>query len=250
MKDKFKQLEAAIIKECGNKPIYYLPNPGNWGDGLIRYGTLKFLNEININFKELTRNKKDWVIPLLRGGTVLYGGGGAWCKLWDHSNDVIRLKKRFKVIVLPSTYELTYSIQDVSFFRRDEYESKENMPNTNFCHDMAFYIGNEFVKKGHGQGEGYFFRYDEESAQKIKIPNNNNDLSMKGDHLSDVSLFFEEINKFSTVHTDRLHISIAASLLGKEVHLYQGAYFKNQAVYKSSLKDNFKNVTFHEEFEI
>jgi len=253
MQDRFIILKEILKAECGHGNVYYLPNTGNWGDGLIRYGTLKFLNDININFKELKkfkRFKRDWFFPSLRGGTVIYGGGGSWCKLWNKSNDKVkRLNQKFKVIVLPSTYELTYSIPGIRFFCRDMFESKQNMPNATFCHDMAFYIGKQFLRKVKGSGKGYFFRYDKESSNRIKVPSCNNDISIRGDHLSNISQFFVEISRFSVIYTDRLHVSIAACLLEKEVHLYPGSYFKNLAVYKSSIKDYFENIYFHKEFD-
>ena len=251
MKDKFSILEETIKAECSRGPVYYLANRGNWGDGLIRYGTYKFFQDINLNYKELKSIKKtERLLTYLKGGTVIYGGGGAWCKLWNHSEIIVRkLKKRFKVIVLPSTYELNYSIPNTLFFCRDMFESKQNMPNATFCHDMAFYIGKQNSPKGNGNGKGYFFRTDKESANKIRIPSGNNDISLKGNHFSEITTFFEEINRFSVIYTDRLHVAIAACLLEKEVHLYAGSYFKNRAVYMSSMKDNFDNVYFHEEFD-
>ena len=114
---------------------------------------------------------------------------------------------------------------------------------------MAFYIGKQNFSKENGNGKGYFFRTDKESANKIKIPSGNNDISLSGNHHSDITLLFEEINRFSVIHTDRLHVAISACLLEKEVHLYCGAYFKNRAVYMSSMKDNFDNLYFHEEFD-
>jgi exopolysaccharide biosynthesis predicted pyruvyltransferase EpsI len=250
MQDRFTILEETLKAECGRGPLYYIPNPGNWGDGLIRYGTLKFLHDININYKELTRSNRDWLFPLLRGGTVIYGGGGGWCELWNHSVAyVTKLKRRFNVIVLPSTYELSCSIPNTIFFCRDVFESKKNMPNAIFCHDMAFYIGKQFLRKGKGSGKGYFFRCDAEGVNRTKVPSCNNDISLKGNHLSEVSQFFDEINRFEIIYTDRLHVSIAACLLKKEVHLYPGSYFKNRAVYMSSMKDYFENVYFHGEFD-
>ena len=196
------------------------------------------------------RDKKSWMLPLLRGGTVIYGGGGGWCNLWNFSTkSVTKLNKRFNVIVLPSTYEFIYSIPGTNFFCRDLFESKQNMPDATFCHDMAFYIGKQFLGKGKGSGKGYFFRCDPESANKIKIPSNNNDISNKGNQLSNVSQFFDEINRFEVIFTDRLHVSIAACLLEKEVHLYPGSYFKNRAVYMSSMKYNFENIHFHDKFD-
>ena len=217
---------------------------------MIRHGTLKFFHDINLDYKELTLKKRDWLHPLLRGGTVIYGGGGAWCRLWNHSpRYVTHIRRRFKVIVLPSTYEFSFSIPNTHFFCRDLFESKRNMPNAVFCHDMAFYIEKQFLCKGGGLGKGYFFRCDKETAKRIKIPSNNNDISSKGTHLSSISQFFDEINKFATIYTDRLHVSIAACLLNKEVHFYPGSYFKNRAVYMSSMNDQFENVCFHEKFD-
>ncbi len=197
MRNDFIVLGETIKRKCGQDPVYYFPNPGNWGDGLIRHGTLKFLNDINLNFKEMTNRKGDWLFPLLKGGTVIYGGGGAWCKMWKHSvNIVSRLKRRFKVIVLPSTYELSYSIPNTLFCCRDLFESKQNMPNAVFCHDMAFYIGKLFRKTGKGNGNGYFFRCDNESANRINIPSCNYDISLNGNQLSEISPVLDEINKF------------------------------------------------------
>ncbi len=251
MQDKFTILKEILKAKCDRGYVYYLPNRGNWGDGLIRYGTLKLLKDANIDYKELNSLEKDRLFPLVKGGIVIYGGGGAWCKRWNHSNDIVKmLTEKCNVIVLPSTYEFTYPIPNTFFFCRDIFESKQNMPNATFCHDMAFYIGKQFLKKGKGVGKGYFFRYDSESANRINVPSDNNDISRKGNHLSEVSQFFDEINKFAVIYTDRLHVSIAACLLEKEVHLYPGSYFKNQAVYLSSMRDYFENVYFHERFDL
>jgi hypothetical protein len=78
MQKAFTILEKTLKAECSRGPVYYFSNPGNWGDGLIRYGTLKFFQDINLHYKELkSAKKKEWLLPFLRGGTVVYGGGGA-----------------------------------------------------------------------------------------------------------------------------------------------------------------------------
>ncbi len=251
MDDSFTAIEETLKEVCRRGPVYYFPNRGNWGDALIRHGTLKFLRDINVDYKEVTPRRRDWLLPIMNGGTVIYGGGGAWCKLWKQSPRYVkRIRRRFNVVVLPSTYEQTYSIPDTIFFCRDICESRQNMPVATFCHDMAYYIGNEFVAKGIGTGKGYFFRTDKESSKQIRIPRNNNDISPTGDHLSNVIPFFEEVNRFEVIYTDRLHVSIAGCLLNKEVHLYSGSYFKNRAVYMSSMKTYFDNVHFHESFAL
>lgn len=245
----FERLAGILREECGKRPVYYVPNSGNWGDGLIRHGTRKFFSDIDLKYKEMTTIKKDWRFPVLRGGVVIYGGSGAWCKYYNYGEYYVsRFSRRFRVIVLPSTYESNYSLPRTVFFRRDHFESMTNMPDSVFCHDMAFFIGKEFNREGMNDGVGFFFRTDVETANKIKLPYSNMDISAKGNHLSDVSGFFAAINDFSIIHTDRLHVGIAACLLNKEVHLYPNSYFKNRAVFHSSIQGYFDNVHFHEDF--
>lgn len=253
MKETFALLEEKLKSECGRGPVYYFANRGNWGDGLIRYGTLKFFQDINLHYKEIkSATKKDWLLPFLTGGTAIYGGGGGWCKAWNLSERPVRkLSRRFRVIVLPSSYELSYSIPGAVFFCRDLFESKQHVTDAIFCHDMAFYIGKQSLRTVRGNGKGYLFREDKESLlDETRIPRGNNDLSMKGNQFSDISPFLEEINRFAEVYTDRLHVAIAACLLEKEVHLYPNVYFKNKAVYLSSMKEYFNRVYFHEQFDL
>jgi len=248
MDDHFTFLKEKLIAECKQTPVYFFQNKGNWGDALIRQGTISFLNDIGIKYKELTRQKKDWVLPFLKGGTLIYGGGGAWCKYWDRSKTVKKLSRRFKLIILPSTYEKNFKLKNTTFFCRDRFESKKNIPESYFCHDMAFYI-NKACKNKTKFENGFFFRTDKETANTLSIPSNNNDISKKGNHLSNTDALFNEINRYHKIYTDRLHVSIAGALLKKEVHLYPNAYFKNKAIYKSSIKGYYENFYFHEQFD-
>lgn len=96
---------------------------------------------------------------------------------------------------------------------------------------------------------GNFFRDDAESLLK-ELPNNNADLSQiydYGTHSENVSLYtahrlISYINNFKKIRTDRLHVCIAAALLGKEVEFFPNSYFKCKAVYEYSLKDRFPNI--------
>ncbi len=252
MRKEFLLLEEVIKEKCKSGPIYYLANPGNVGDSLIRYGAVKFFQDIGLNYTDLksfSRRRPEWWTTLLYPkGTLIFGGGGAWCDLWNHEDLIKKLSKHFKhIIILPSTFEITPSIPNTTFFCRDKYESKENMPNALFCHDMAFYI--DKIEAERGVGEGYFFRTDKESANKIKLPDSNNDISTKGNHTTPIYAFIDEISKFNVIYTDRLHVSIVACLMGKEVHLYPGSYFKSRAIYLSSLKEHFENIHFHDDMD-
>lgn len=250
MQKEFLFLEKVIKEKCTDGPVYYLANPGNFGDALIREGALKFFQHIGLEFIELktknTLRPQWWRTIFPPKGTLIFGGGGAWCNLWNNEYILKKIYQRFKnIIVLPSTYEIKPSIPNATFFCRDVYESKKKVPEAFFCHDMAFFIGDRSASEG--VGDGYFFRTDAESSNKINIPIENNDISTKGHQYSNIDLFFDEIAKFAIIHTDRIHVAIAACLLGREVHLYPGAYFKHRALYLSSLKGYFNNVYFHDD---
>jgi exopolysaccharide biosynthesis predicted pyruvyltransferase EpsI len=246
MYDTFKILEETIKEKCAGKPAYYFPNPGNLGDAIIREATIRFFKKINLEYKEMKKvGGLLHQITRPRDGIFIYGGGGAWCELWDHSRDVAKLAKNSEVIVLPSTYDKLYSIPNVTFFCRDSFESKQNMQDAIFCHDMAFSLGRLRHQPDAQEDIGFFFRTDKESANAAKIPPNNIDISATGNHLSDTSVFVDAIARFTQIHTDRLHVAIIATLLDRETHLYPGRYFKNKAIYLSSMKDRFDNIHFH-----
>lgn len=250
---EFVKLYIIIKYHSLLKEIYYIPNPGNWGDALIRYGTLKFFNKYKIIFNEINTINNNWIdvyehnikTNIVKSKILIYGGGGSWCKLWHHGPDILlKLCKYFpKIIVLPSSYEINYAIKNTIFFSRDYFDSKIINAKSIFCHDMAFFIGK--INRPRGTGTGYFFRTDLEGLNRGYNLQHNSDISAHGNHLTGIHLFFDEISKYAVIHTDRLHVAIATCLLDRELHLYPGSYFKNEAVFKSSIKNYFQNVFFH-----
>lgn len=56
-----------------------------------------------------------------------------------------------------------------------------------------------------------------------------------------LDIFLKIIAMHKTINTNRLHVAIAASMLGKNVKFYSNSYFKNKFVYEYSLI-NFSNV--------
>lgn len=221
-------------------PRLYMANTGNLGDALIRQGTLRFFRNIGLDYTE-TRQP-----PTTKIGTFIYGGGGAWCKNWNHGYLVEKaLRKAGYIIVLPSTYAIhspLYDVKNIRFFRRDKYESRTYCPTAIFHRDMAFYLEHTLTPKL-GVGIGHFMRTDKERSGHIPIPLSNRDISILGATFDDTAPFIDAINAVRRVHTDRLHVAIVACMLKKKVFLYAGNYFKNRAVYLSSMKDRF-DVTF------
>jgi len=250
MYQTFRQCADLIKQNTEKSTIYYLHNIGNWGDALIRFGSLSFLRHFKIpytellSYKEIQKNSN-----ITKNDVLIYQGNGAFCRFYDHSHLISWIQPFFKtIIVLPSTFEFPIHIPNTIFFCRDSYESKINMPSAIFCHDMAFFI--QMAKLPDGFGIGYFFRTDVESLGIIPLTDENYDISNHGNQFSPIFPFFEKISRYNIIYTDRLHVAIAGCLLGLEVHLYPGKYFKNRAIYLSSIKDNYSKVIFHEDFNL
>jgi exopolysaccharide biosynthesis predicted pyruvyltransferase EpsI len=93
------------------------------------------------------------------------------------------------------------------------------------------------------------FRKDLEGTRS-GFPRDNVDLSILFSHwvASEIAAYYvthrvlRVINHYQTVRTDRLHICIAAAMLGKTVELFSNNYYKCEAVYQYSMKNKFPNV--------
>lgn len=240
--------------------IVWIPNPGNAGDSIIALGMLHFFEENDIIF-EIGDIDKQYYYEFL-----IYGGGGNLIPSWDNcKNFLFRNKEKNKIIVFPHTIHGVDNLLDfpsikenVTFFCREKisYEYvKRFTDNVYLEHDMAFSISEEFISKYDKESSGILncFRADEERTE-ITIPTDNQDISyLLNDDVFKIDLdivervshnFFSKISEYSTIHTNRLHVGIVASLLNKEVFLYPNNYYKNKAVYEYSLKDKYPKTTF------
>lgn len=256
MKSDFSKLAETICQLSNGHQLYYLPNPGNLGDAIIRVGTEQFLRDFGINASLITRDDHGKVTfgehgrtlstGDLRNGILLFGGGGGWCSIWQGGQEIVsQLAPKFHhTIVLPSTYEITPNIPNTTFFSRDKYESMLNAPFSSFCHDLGFYVRPDTINSTPIARTGFCFRKDQESGfeRKWHIPLSNHDISWTGDYLSNPKPMFEYLANFKVIHTDRLHVAIACCLIGVKVFLYPGAYFKNRAIFMSSIAPYFDGV--------
>lgn len=223
------------------KPRFYMANPGNLGDALIRQGTLKLFEEIELEYTEVKQP------PVQAVSTFIFGGGGAWCKNWKHEKFVRNGTFSTFTVVLPSTYAMrspAYRYHWIKFFTRDDSLSYLFCPRARFHHDLAFMLEKSLMPKK-GSGVGYFFRTDKESARTAPLPEGNVDISLWGETYDDTQPFVDAVNAVREVHTDRLHVAIVACMLEKRVNFYPGNYWKNESVYNASMKGRY-DVTFRE----
>jgi hypothetical protein len=83
---------------------------------------------------------------------------------------------------------------------------------------MAFRFRYDRWRTASGMGTLLAFRGDPESSMRRR-GRANLDLSLLGDG-SSCRRFLEILSGFERVHTDRLHVAIAAAMTGKQVCLY------------------------------
>jgi exopolysaccharide biosynthesis predicted pyruvyltransferase EpsI len=117
--------------------------------------------------------------------------------------------------------------------------------------ELAMYLAPEDLEEFTEPREERFqlvaMRRDRESAvpeellQEIEIACDNpvtRDISMEGSFTEFVSW----VANAEKVYTDRLHVAILSSMLGKDATLYSNRYHKNRGVWEYSLRDSVRFV--------
>lgn len=119
--------------------------------------------------------------------------------------------------------------------------------------DTAFYLRNEDLSdeknKDLSDNENNYtllsFRSDQESCRPtiervLDPPIRVQDISKSAESLSDFVTIARNAKK---IYTDRLHVAILGTILGKNISFYDNSYHKNRGVYELSLHSN-PNVQF------
>lgn len=256
--------------KINTKKFIYIPNPGNAGDSLIALGAMTIFKKYNMPYY-IGHHQKEYY-----NKTLLYAGGGNLVGIYKECEEfLLKNAKNNHVIILPHTIkDIDYLLQqpeiknNVTFFCREpiSYNYLKNFTHNIYIdHDLAFSISSNFLSKFKTKEPmhdiAYCFRIDKEKTN-IAIPNNNKDISniftKINDHYykitSDIGIIslvcnniFEYISNYQEIHTNRLHVSIAASLLEKKCYLYPNSYYKNKAIYDFSIKNKFLNTSFIEQ---
>lgn len=245
--------------------LVYKANPGNAGDGVIASATYDFFERNELSYSQYRKDNKYSSHEHL----LVFGGGGNLIEgLYSEGKEFIEnnVNKFHRVIIMPSTikgYEdffrnnidkLIILCREVISFEYIQSLGYKKGKNVLLTDDMAFYLNlNSYMSFVEPiKNIASCFRTDSESLTG-EWRENNHDISLtwNGDYWDNVYLarnstrcminFLEEYN---IVNTDRLHVAILASLLGKEVNFHPNSYYKNEAVYNYSLLDHYPKSVF------
>ena len=231
-----------LCKKYKNKEVDLYILGGNKGDGLIYEGLYKYFKDYNIKFNSNIKKKSN--------NTLFITGSGAYSPSYNSATDNLKIINLYDDIwIFPSTFDTSVKkVQNfLSLLNKDKVkifcrenksfnDIKKNFKGEVYLdNDTAFNINYDKWQK-QGKGVLYALRLDKEKNEKIlnlfkdkKI----NDVS-KG-HYTEWEELLKDISEYNEIHTNRAHVSIAATLLGKKTFVYPSNYFKQLEIYKYSL---------------
>uniref|UniRef100_A0A7S2J7Y6 Uncharacterized protein n=1 Tax=Alexandrium andersonii TaxID=327968 RepID=A0A7S2J7Y6_9DINO len=109
---------------------------------------------------------------------------------------------------------------------------------------------------GARKGRGFMLRADSESDKALHVPVENRDVSLElvvdamdsaaayKEHVRNAAHhILEAVGNYSEVWTDRLHLCIAACLVGTEVFCMDVTYGKNREVFSFSVQGSYPSAT-------
>jgi exopolysaccharide biosynthesis predicted pyruvyltransferase EpsI len=261
MKDKFlpfldvpDSVLCRTLASFKGRRITCLMNKGNCGDGLIHMGGRRLLQTLGLEYEEI-------VHPAQTTGDVLlaYGAGNLVRKAWGMAYMLQQYLGAFRqIVILPATIDVECKQvvalfemlpQNAIVFCREAFSYRttaERFPSLclHLSHDLAFHADlGAWASRPHS-GTTSVYRLDSERrATKKPIVGDLFDASNGTQDEPDKLL--NHVSRYSVVHTDRTHGAISSAIMGREVHLYANAYFKNRAIFEHSLR-HFPNVHYVE----
>lgn len=244
---EYASLASSITSTARDETIDFYPSPGNWGDALINEGSRQLFNDFGVRFRERDRASLECPATDRSPTLAVLGGGGGWNLNWRSSLPfAIKLSEKYEsVIVLPSSYDFGFIGNalpaEVKLFTRARLQTGVK---AEFCHDLALYCQTQVETTKKLPYPLVALRRDKERHRSAISPDRNWDISLLGTADHDSASFFGLVNRFESVITDRLHVGIAAAMLGCKVRLLEGNYGKNHGVFDASLRENFTNVQF------
>lgn len=246
MLPEFEALAADLRDAARGRPVVWLPNPGNWGAALTRSATRDFLAASGVAFREVGHVGRAGLLrALLFRDVLVHGGGGAWSKRFPGAWETVRRAAPWfrHTVVLPSAFGRDVALERCSLWARDRGASLRHAPRARFCHDLGFFPGPIDAPAGHGVG--WFLRDDALSRASAAGRAPSPDLSSRGDQLSPLAPFLAEIARFEEVHTDRVHVAIAACRMGRRVHVHAVEGPMLSDLFEASIAPFFPDAVLH-----
>lgn len=228
-------------------PVLLTDVPGNTGDLLIASGVDALLGDIvvdRVRYGEQDgRNGRSLVIP----------GSGAWSQTYHEwlPELVLEASSVYEhVLVLPSSYDPSVPVVRRALARENviaisrEHASAVRVADLGHlrthldCAVFSHHLRHP-VPVPHPEASLLALRTDLESAlDPADLPSANRDLSAGP---PDLSTWLTAITGAGRVVTDRAHVMLAATLLGRQVEFTNGGYWKNAALAETTFRGLFRH---------
>jgi len=261
---------------AGRTTVHFLPSPGNGGDALIDVGFFDLARSVGLSYRVIDRRAElgaNDTLVIAGGGIFVpeYEYMATTLRRYAQSvgqlvllpqtvrghEDVLGLLDERAHVFLREQTSLDYLV------------SVAPAAHPRFDHDMAFHADVAALRARRGLAgfrlsRGNLGRLALLTALKLNALTTRRLLAFRTDREAggtgharlarDVSKltafgtatedqcrfaaaqFIQTIDRFAEVDTDRLHVAIAAALLGKPARLHDNSYFKNRAVFAASLQ--------------
>lgn len=250
--------EYGFEYDCLNLEPEYKRNLALGGKYLLNIVFWKF--ELDLGFR---------LLDIPEGAElIMFEGGGYMNDIWYGPSLLRRVMKYCgaPIAIGPQSYIFTKTKiadyfmdgREATLFCRERYSydhlHEQGLPanvDVKLSPELALYLDPEDLEGFTEPREELYqlvaMRQDKESAVSEKLLREvqgacdnpaTRDISMEGS-LTD---FVSWVANAETVYTDRLHVAILSSILGKDVTLFGNIYHKNRGVWEISLRDSVRFV--------
>ena len=275
---------AECLRSFIGTEVVFVPNPGNAGDNLINAAAYRLFERLGVRYVVGTRKETypDRVIVHSGGGSMVeaYAGSDVFfrrnhpiCRalvLMPHTvrtyPDLIagmdgrctlflREKPSFDFVSVHATGARVHLGHDLACFLADADIAA--MP-WSLAHALGPKIRLPWpkiaLKLAAARRRGpvlHALRTDLE-ATDVPLPSPNHDLSRmfatadmsRASCFNTVKVLRHMMRMYETVETNRLHVTILAAIVGRQVRMLDNSYGKNSAVHAQSIAGYFPNVRF------
>jgi len=247
---------CAVLRD--RQPVILLTEiPGNIGDHLIWAGGRHLLENGGIAYEELPLRDLESLRTRPFPGTLVVPGSAAFTSLFHEwlPQTIITASQAFeRVVILPSEFDpavpevhTALSRGNVYAFAREahSYKTIKHYGRASLALDPALWA-HDFIPAPPGVTASEIFgevllalRTDEASDLRqrgLQFTSENDDISLTTSLLTD---FLKRVGQADTVVTDRLHIGVAAIMLGKMLHYVDPLNAKISRYISYNFRDEF-----------
>lgn len=276
---------ADVLERFRGEKVVFIPNPGNVGDALIDFGGYLIFEKLGVDFEYGRKDGRypGRVVVYAGGGALIdaYPGGDEFLR---NNHGICKALVLLPHTVRAHGDLLAKMDGRCILYAREQptlayLKANCTGAEVRLCDDLAFFVSKEDLfrepwdwglLRATGKLGGILrmwikfwwlalwnkrlnaFRVDLERTETA-LPARNYDIATffpvgrmwRADCANALKCLVRLMQPYDEVATNRLHMSVMAAILGKQVQMHDNNYGKNSAIFEHSIKGRFDNVTFN-----